>query len=256
MSLPADGIEGYIEEKSTNLVLAIEGSKIKMMEKVDTSANQKWTKSAPSEGWFTLKNSGSSEFLMPKPQHASQLWRLNNSKLENGFASTWKFDGKNWTFPVDGIEGCIEDSDDLVLTIEGSDIKLNEKVDSSVNQKWVKSASDAEGWFTVKNPSSNKFLTNTVPEDIDYNDDESITIIADGKDAKSDEGLAQLWRKTDDSKLENGFTYWEFEEKILTLPSKEGIEDYIEDSSGLVLTIEGSKVIFKEKTPHPFTKNG
>ena len=103
------------------------------------------------------------------------MWIVNGSKLENCFSSVWKFKDNNWTFTLDGVEVYIKNSLGFVLTIEDSGVELKEKDTSSANQKWIKSANDSEGRFTLRNPSSNKFLTNVVPKM--KSDDENITIV-------------------------------------------------------------------------------
>ena len=62
-------------------------------------------------------------------------------------------------------------------------------------------------------------------------------------DTNSENTSSQLWRLTEDSKLENGFTSkWDFEDAIWSLPPN-GTEGYIkENSTGLVLTVVGSNV--------------
>ena len=63
----------------------------------------------------------------------------------------------------------IDNATGKVLTIgDENRIILKEKLDNlSDKQKWIKSTSDSEGWFTLQNPSSKKFLTNEINEDED-----------------------------------------------------------------------------------------
>jgi len=182
-------------------------------------------------------------FSTKDPPPPAQLWKLNeNKKLQNGLASTWEFGDKIWEIPSEGSEGYIKDiSSGMVLTIEGSMIKLENEGVSLDKQMWIKGASNSEDWFTLSNPSSGKFLTsiktvikknNTIIEDEDFGN-----------------APAQLWRLTSDGTLENGFSItWNFEEKVWNLPLDEQ-EGYIkEKSTGLVLTIVGSTIDLKPNT--------
>ena len=48
----------------------------------------------------------------------------------------------------------------LVLTIDGNNVTLNEKLNSSESQKWIRGPTNSEGYFTIKHKTSGKFLTN------------------------------------------------------------------------------------------------
>ena len=63
----------------------------------------------------------------------------------------------------------IDNATGKVLTIgDENRIILKEKLDNLSNkQKWIKSTSEPEGWFTLQNPSSKKFLTNEITDDDD-----------------------------------------------------------------------------------------
>ena len=129
----------------------------------------------------------------------AQLWRLTDcSKLENGFFPSWEFDDKIWSKEhLEGKEVYIEEkSTERVLAIDNNKVVLRkEPYNSNNTQKWVKSAPDADGWFTLKMINSNKFLTSSIIEnkndtidddddddDIENdNDDESIKMIVEGK---------------------------------------------------------------------------
>ena len=75
--MPPEGNEGFIRDKSTSQVLTLEklnpNEKSKLILKnvsITSSDNQKWIRSSPdSDGWFTLKNPSSNEFLQPIAQH-------------------------------------------------------------------------------------------------------------------------------------------------------------------------------------------
>ena len=47
----------------------------------------------------------------------------------------------------------------LVLTIDGNNVTLNEKLNSSESQKWIRGPTNSEGYFTIKHKASGKFLT-------------------------------------------------------------------------------------------------
>ena len=80
--------------------------------------------------------------------------------LENKY-SYWEFESETW----DEIIASEEDKETIfqsekgdVLTIEESIVIL--KKNGSDDQKWIKGKSDADGWFTLKDPITKKFLTN------------------------------------------------------------------------------------------------
>ena len=108
---------------------------------------------------------------------SAQLWKLTkDSKLENGYASSWEFANKSWELPQNGTEVYIKEKNTgLVLTVVGSKIELKMN-NSSENQKWKKSIPDSNDWFTLENPSTHKFLTNKVTEN-----DKNITIVESKK---------------------------------------------------------------------------
>jgi len=118
----------------------------------------------------------------PKQQDESQLWMLttNDSKLENGYF--WKWEDKTWSFiPSENMESFIEDSSGQVFTIDGNNVTLSEKSNSSESQKWIRGQKNSEGYFTIKHKDSGKFLTN------DENDG---TIIKDFVNRKYENPLA------------------------------------------------------------------
>ena len=47
----------------------------------------------------------------------------------------------------------------LVLTIDGNNVTLNEKLKSSESQKWIRGPKNSEGYFTIRHKASGKFLT-------------------------------------------------------------------------------------------------
>jgi len=101
----------------------------------------------------------------PKQQDESQLWMLttNDSKLENGYF--WEWEDKTWSsIPSENMESFIEDSSGQVLTIDGNNVTLNEKLNSSESQKWIRGPTNSEGYFTIKHKASGKFLTNDIDD--------------------------------------------------------------------------------------------
>ena len=111
-------------------------------------------------------------------QILAQFWKFINDKtLKNKDISFWEFGEKEWSLPPEGNEGFIRDkSTSHVLTLEKlnstkkSKVKLKkESITSSNNQKWIRSSPDSDGWFTLKNPSSNEFLQPIAQHECKYN---------------------------------------------------------------------------------------
>ena len=113
------------------------------------------------------------------------MWRLTDcSKLENGFFPSWEFDDKIWSKEhLEGKEVYIEEkSTGWVLAIDNNKVVLRkEPYNSNNTQKWVKSAPDADGWFTLKMVNSNKFLTSSIIGNKDNTNDDD-----DGDDVDGD----------------------------------------------------------------------
>jgi len=97
----------------------------------------------------------------PKQQDESQLWMLttNDSKLENGYF--WEWEDKTWSsIPSENMESFVEDSFGQVFTVDGNNVTLSKKSNSSESQKWIRGPKNSEGYFTIKHKDSGKFLTN------------------------------------------------------------------------------------------------
>ena len=95
----------------------------------------------------------------------AQLWRLTNeSKLESLYSCTWEFEDKIWTIPSDDKEGYIELKDSSnpgkVMALNGEDVVLDDKaVNLTSSQLWIKGSENSDGYFTLKNIGTGKFLT-------------------------------------------------------------------------------------------------
>ena len=105
----------------------------------------------------------------------SQLWKLNNGKLENKGGS-WIWKDKIWNIPNEGEEGIVKekgsgkvlepDATFEDLTAEGKDA-----------QKWSRSKNDLNGWFTLTNLETGKVLT--APNTSKRCNDQSSRLMAD-----------------------------------------------------------------------------
>ena len=88
-------------------------------------------------------------------------------KLENGDNGIWMYGNKIWIIPTENSIGFIKDvSTGKVLSHLGdasdSSVILEEETDPlSEGQKWIRSSFDENGFFTFKNPSSDKVLTSS-----------------------------------------------------------------------------------------------
>ena len=108
----------------------------------------------------------------------AQFWKfINNKTLKNKDISFWEFGDKEWSVPPEGNEGFVQDKrTGQVLTLEKLNpneksklILKNESITGSDNQKWIRSSPDSDGWFTLKNPSSNEFLQPIAQHECKYN---------------------------------------------------------------------------------------
>ena len=96
----------------------------------------------------------------------AQFWRLTNaSKLECLYSSTWEFDNITWTIPSDDKEGYVEVKDSsnpgkVMMALSGEDVVLDDKaVKLTSSQLWIKGSENSDGYFTLKNIGTGKFLT-------------------------------------------------------------------------------------------------
>ena len=77
---------------------------------------------------------------------------------------SWKFEDKLWTIPSEDKEGghiAVKDSDPVkVLAINGEEVILEDKAENSKSsQLWVKGSENSDGYFSLKNKESGKYLT-------------------------------------------------------------------------------------------------
>ena len=78
--------------------------------------------------------------------------------MENLYSSSWEFEDNIWTIHSDG---CIEvkNNSGKVLAINGEEVILEDKVEKSSSQLWIKGSKNSEGYFSLKNKETGKFLT-------------------------------------------------------------------------------------------------
>ena len=84
--------------------------------------------------------------------------------MESLYSSIWEFENNTWTIiPSADKEGCIEVKDsDLgkVLAINGEEVILEDKAEKSKSsQLWIKGSENSDGYFSLKNIETGKFLT-------------------------------------------------------------------------------------------------
>ena len=94
----------------------------------------------------------------------TQLWKISGTTLINK-TITWQ-SGQKWKFkPVEKEGGKIyieNNSNDIVLATPDNYRLTEEAFDKqNTRQKWKKGPADGEGFFTLENISSEKFLTAT-----------------------------------------------------------------------------------------------
>ena len=94
----------------------------------------------------------------------TQLWKISGTTLINK-TITWQ-SGQKWKFkPVEKEGGKIyieNNSNDIVLATPDNYRLTEEAFDKqNARQKWKKGPADGEGFFTLENISSEKFLTAT-----------------------------------------------------------------------------------------------
>ena len=95
----------------------------------------------------------------------AQLWRLTNeSKLESLYSSSWEFDNKTWTIPTEDKEDYIKVTQGLnsgkVLAVSGEDVVLEDITENSKSSHlWIKGSENSDGYFSLKNKETGKYLT-------------------------------------------------------------------------------------------------
>ena len=101
-----------------------------------------------------------------------QLWKYDSitKTLTNKNADKnggWEHQRTKWTLPAEGSTGPITDTESSQLLVyrSGNVVKIDKDVsDSFDEQMWFRSKTMIEGYFTLQNPSSEKFLTATSPK--------------------------------------------------------------------------------------------
>ena len=100
---------------------------------------------------------------------------LYSSELPFITNSEWDFQDSQWTIPSEGTEGYIEVTDKegknevntvpsqvkkvKVLAITESEVVLEDKADNSISsQIWIRGPTNSNGYFTLKNKGTGKFL--------------------------------------------------------------------------------------------------
>ena len=94
----------------------------------------------------------------------TQLWKISGTTLINK-TITWQ-SGQKWKFkPVEkeGAKIYIENTSNDKVLATPDNYRLSEEAFDKQNarQKWKKGTADGEGFFTLENISSEKFLTAT-----------------------------------------------------------------------------------------------
>jgi len=223
----------YIENTSKTKVLKATGDG-KVIEEVleEGKAEQLWKKGElDAEGYFTLENSGVPKVLTAISESSWEIIDLaKESKLENLYSSSWEFEDNIWTIPSD--DGYIEVKNSKpgkVLAINGEEVILEDKAEKSKSsQLWIKGSENSDGYFSLKNKETEKFLT-------------VFTY------------TSRLWSLTNDSRLNNLYSSeWDFQDNQWTIPTESTEEGFIEvkegkSNSGKVLAITESEVVLEDK---------
>jgi len=107
------------------------------------------------------------EFRGQNISNMEQLWKYddNTMKLINKNGA-WEYLEKTWNLPAEGQTGPINDTKSSQVlglfgfdsTIDGAKVIL-EAADNSAEQMWYRGTQNSEGYFTLQNPVSRKFLT-------------------------------------------------------------------------------------------------
>ena len=100
----------------------------------------------------------------------AQLWKFisKTNCLENKRGS-WMYQNRGWIVLCQEEEGYLESSTGQVLGVldnkkeHGTVVNLETKCESYSGQKWIKSEENSDGYFTLKNVNSNKYLTAETP---------------------------------------------------------------------------------------------
>ena len=82
------------------------------------------------------------------------MGRLTNKRLK----SEWEHAGKVWVIPQENTSDHIQEFDGDVLQVENEKVVMKPKR-ALKGQNWHRSNNNGDGWFTMKNAKSGKFLT-------------------------------------------------------------------------------------------------
>jgi len=178
-TIPSEDKEGHIEVKDSEpgKVLAINEEEVILEDKAKDSSSQVWIRGPKnSEGYFSLKNKESGKYLTVFI-YTSRLWNLTaDSRLINLYSSEWDFQDNQWTIPTEGKDGGYievtakkgenevttipsEVKKVKVLAITETEVVLEDKDDNSISsQVWIKGPANPDGYFTLKNKGTGKFL--------------------------------------------------------------------------------------------------
>ena len=91
-----------------------------------------------------------------------QLWRYDNtSKVLKNYVSDWKYLDDQWSIPNEGESGKIEEitTTQVLGHRNRFDVNLETRKDSD-DQIWIRGKTTIDGYFTLNNKASRKFLTN------------------------------------------------------------------------------------------------
>ena len=98
------------------------------------------------------------------------MWKFTSKTncLENKRGS-WMYQNRGWIVLCENVEGYLESTTGQVLGVldnkkeQGTVVNLETKCDSFDGQKWMKGEENSDGYFTLKNVNSNKYLTAETP---------------------------------------------------------------------------------------------
>ena len=100
--------------------------------------------------------------------YLDKLWKFDiASKQLSTKKRMWQYQSNNWVLPAEGTSGHIVDSSGDVLDVAMNEANIPEYVVTLKNkldqmnggQIWLRSQSNSEGYFTLKNQATGKFLT-------------------------------------------------------------------------------------------------
>jgi len=119
-----------------------------------------------------IAKDGHFDFLKSEPDTAEsgandgQLWKydsVDKTLIDKG--GNWNGSMDHWTIPKEGETGQIRnENSSLVLSVfqdtYGQDVVKQERPNNGDNQTWKRGKATRNGYFTLENPSTKKFLSN------------------------------------------------------------------------------------------------